>query len=196
MVWDDGDDTLAEPRAPYPHAREVAMLRAHQIRCAALIGGYARTAEAQALVRSGWAHDVVAARSTVRVRTPRVVALDDGGYADERDPAARTARLPSVALRAARSALEAGRRCSSKYRVAATSRRWPAVDVGRLPDAGTAPARCRWTTAAGRLRSAGGAAGPTPRCGAAAAARTPCAPSWWAPGAPPKNWAARSLGQQ
>ncbi len=52
MVWDDGDDTLAEPRAPYPHAREVAMLRAHQVRCAALIGGYARTAEAQALVRT------------------------------------------------------------------------------------------------------------------------------------------------
>ncbi len=107
MVWDDGDDTLAEPRAPYPHAREVAMLRAHQMRCAALIGGYARTAEAHALVRSGWAHDVVAARAVVRARTPRVVALDDGGYADERDPAARTARLPSVALRAARSALEA-----------------------------------------------------------------------------------------
>ena len=107
MVWDDGDDTLAEPRAPYPHAREVAMLRAHQMRCAALIGGYARTAEAHALVRSGWAHDVVAARPVVRARTPRVVALDDGGYADERDPAARTARLPSVALRAARSALQA-----------------------------------------------------------------------------------------
>ncbi|MGB6512617.1 MAG: primosome assembly protein PriA, partial [Mycobacterium sp.] len=50
MVWDDGDDTLAEPRAPYPHAREVAMLRAHQMRCAAVIGGYARTAEAHALV--------------------------------------------------------------------------------------------------------------------------------------------------
>jgi primosomal protein N' (replication factor Y) len=107
MLWDDGDDTLAEPRAPYPHAREVAMLRAHQMRCAALIGGYARTAEAQALVRSGWAHDVVAPRAVVRARTPRVVALDDGGYADERDPAARTARLPSVALRAARSALQA-----------------------------------------------------------------------------------------
>jgi primosomal protein N' (replication factor Y) (superfamily II helicase) len=108
MVWDDGDDTLAEPRAPYPHAREVGMLRAHQVRCAALIGGYARTAEAHALVRSGWAHDIVAARPLVRARTPRVVALDDGGYAEERDPAARTARLPSVALRAARSALEAG----------------------------------------------------------------------------------------
>lgn len=109
IVWDDGDDTLAEPRAPYPHAREVAMLRAHQLRCAALVGGYARTAEAQALVRSGWAHDVVANRQVVRSRAPRVVALDDGGYAEERDPAARTARVPSVALRAARQALADGR---------------------------------------------------------------------------------------
>jgi primosomal protein N' (replication factor Y) (superfamily II helicase) len=108
LVWADSDDTLVEPRAPYPHAREVAMLRAHQARCAALIGGYSRTAEAHALVRSGWAHDVVAARPVVRARTPRVVALDDSGYAEERDPAARTARLPSIAMRAARSALEAG----------------------------------------------------------------------------------------
>ena len=108
MVWADADDSLAEPRAPYPHAREVAMLRAHQARCAALIGGYARTAEAQALVRSGWAHDIVAARPVVRARTPRVVALDDTGYAEERDPAARTARIPSIALRAARSSLQAG----------------------------------------------------------------------------------------
>ncbi|MGO8849993.1 MAG: primosome assembly protein PriA, partial [Mycobacterium sp.] len=108
MVWADADDSLAEPRAPYPHAREVAMLRAHQAGCAALIGGYARTAEAQALVRGGWAHDIVAARSVVRARTARVVALDDTGYADERDPAARTARIPSVALRAARSSLAAG----------------------------------------------------------------------------------------
>jgi len=108
MVWADADDTLAEPRAPYPHAREVAMLRAHQARCAALIGGYARTAEAHALVRSGWAHDIVATRSVVRARSPRVAALDDSGYADERDAAARTARIPYIALRAARSSLEAG----------------------------------------------------------------------------------------
>ncbi|WP_431239980.1 primosomal protein N' [Mycolicibacterium aichiense] len=106
IVWDDGDDTLAEPRAPYPHAREVAMLRAHQLRCAAVIGGFARTAEAHALVRSGWAHDLVAPRPLVRAAAPRVVALDDEGYAEERDPAARSARLPSLALRAARGALE------------------------------------------------------------------------------------------
>jgi len=108
MLFDDGDDSLAEPRAPYPHAREVAMLRAHLSGCAALIGGYARTAEAQALVRSGWARDVVAPRAILRAAAPRVVALDDSGYAEERDAAARTARLPSIALQAARSALTAG----------------------------------------------------------------------------------------
>ncbi|MBV8349888.1 MAG: primosomal protein N', partial [Mycolicibacterium sp.] len=108
IVWDDGDDTLAEPRTPYPHAREVAMLRAHQLRCAAVIGGYARTAEAQALVRTRWAHDIVGTRPVVRARAPRVMALDDSGYADVRDPAARTARLPSMALRAARTALDCG----------------------------------------------------------------------------------------
>ncbi|GAS94246.1 primosome assembly protein PriA [Mycolicibacterium canariasense] len=107
-VWDDGDDSLAEPRAPYPHAREVAMLRAHQLRCAALLGGYARTAEAQALVRSRWAHDLVAPRAVVRARAPRVAAVDDSAFDQERDPAARTARVPSMALRAARTALAAG----------------------------------------------------------------------------------------
>ncbi|MUM18413.1 primosomal protein N' [Mycobacterium sp. CBMA271] len=108
MVWDDGDDNLAEPRSPYPHAREVAMLRAHQLRCAAVIGGYARTAEAQALVESGWAHDLVAARSVVRKAAARISALDDSGYAQERDPAARSARIPIVALTAARDALKRG----------------------------------------------------------------------------------------
>lgn len=107
LMWDDGDDSLAEPRAPYPHAREVAMLRAHQLRCAAMIGGYARTAEAQALVRSGWAHDLTATRQTVRAHAPRVIALEDSAYAHERDAAARTARLPTVALDAARAALAA-----------------------------------------------------------------------------------------
>ncbi|MCH9667641.1 MAG: primosomal protein N' [Actinomycetia bacterium] len=108
IVWDDGDDSLAEPRAPYPHAREVAMLRAHQVRCAALLGGYARTAEVQALVRSGWAHDLAAPRQALRMHAPRVVALEDSAYAQQRDPAAHTARLPSVALDAARAALERG----------------------------------------------------------------------------------------
>jgi len=156
MVWDDGDDTLAEPRAPYPHAREVAMLRAHQLRCAALIGGYARTAEAHALVRSRWAHDLVAPRPVVRTRSARVVALDDSGHEQERDPAARTARLPSLALRAARTALQAGfpvlvqvpRRgyvpalACARCRTVARCRR--CTGPLSLPDRDTSAAVCRW----------------------------------------------------
>jgi primosomal protein N' (replication factor Y) len=165
MVWADADDSLAEPRAPYPHAREVAMLRAHQSRCAALIGGYARTAEAHALVRSGWAHDIVAARPVVRARTPRVIALDDTGYADERDPAARTARIPSIALRAARSSLEAG----APVLVQVPRRGYvPSLACGRC----RAIARCRQCTGPLSLQERGpgalcrwcGRAEPTLRC--------------------------------
>jgi primosomal protein N' (replication factor Y) len=157
MVWADADDTLAEPRAPYPHAREVAMLRAHQARCAALIGGYARTAEAHALVRSGWAHDIVAARPVVRARTPRVVALDDLGYADERDPAARTARIPSIALRAARSSLEVG----APVLVQVPRRGYvPSLACGRCRTI----ARCRHCTGPLSLAES---AGPGPGLGAA-----------------------------
>lgn len=156
LVWDDGDDTLSEPRAPYPHAREVGMLRAHQLRCAAMIGGYSRTAESQAMVRSGWAHDLVAARPVVRAKAPRVIAIEDSGFAQERDPAAHTARLPSMALHAARKALEAGR----PVLVQVPRRGYvPALACGRcrtiarcrhctgplsLPDRDTAGAVCRW----------------------------------------------------
>jgi primosomal protein N' (replication factor Y) len=152
MVFDDGDDNLAEPRAPYPHAREVAMLRAHLSGCAALIGGYARTAEAHALVRAGWAHDVVASRTVLRAAAPRVVALDDTGYAEERDAAARTARLPSVALQSARSALAAG----APVLVQVPRRGYvPSLACGRC----RAIARCRHCTGPLALPERGGAAG-------------------------------------
>lgn len=150
MVWDDGDDSLAEPRAPYPHSREVAMLRAHQLRCAALIGGYSRTAEAQALVRTRWAHDLVAPRSAVRAAAPRVIALEESGFEQERDPAAHTARLPSVALRAARAALQAGR----PVLVQVPRRGYlPALACGRC----RAIARCRHCTGPLSLLERGGA---------------------------------------
>ena len=59
VLWDDGDDLHAEPRAPYPHAREVLALRAHRTGAAVLIGGFARTTESTSLVASGWARPIV-----------------------------------------------------------------------------------------------------------------------------------------
>uniref|UniRef100_UPI003570CC68 primosomal protein N' n=1 Tax=Nocardia jiangxiensis TaxID=282685 RepID=UPI003570CC68 len=108
VIWDDGDDTYAEPRSPYPHAREVAMLRAHETGAAFLAGGFARTAEIQAVVASGWAHDLVADRAVVRQYAPRISAPGDSDVALERDPVARAVRIPAVAFTAARKALAAG----------------------------------------------------------------------------------------
>jgi len=107
VIWDDGDDLHAEPRAPYPHAREVLALRAHRTGAAALIGGLARTAEATSLVATGWAQPVAAERAVLRDRAPQVRAA--GSDAElARDAAAQTARLPSLALRAARDGLNRG----------------------------------------------------------------------------------------
>lgn len=106
-IWDDGDDNLAEPRSPYPHAREVALLRAQQADCGLLVGGHARTAEAQALVENGWAHDLVANRDVLRQAAPLIKALADSDEALARDPGARSARLPAIAFEAARAALAA-----------------------------------------------------------------------------------------
>ncbi|MFC8530505.1 primosomal protein N' [Nocardia sp. NPDC057227] len=107
-IWDDGDDTFAEPRAPYPHAREVAMLRVHETGAAFVAAGFARTAEIQAVVDSGWAHDLVADRAVVRERAPHISAPGDTDIALERDPVARAVRIPGVAFAAARAALKEG----------------------------------------------------------------------------------------
>jgi primosomal protein N' (replication factor Y) (superfamily II helicase) len=107
VLWDDGDDLHAEPRAPYPNAREVLALRAHRAGAAALIGGFARTAELAQLVGSGWARSLEADRVTVRTAAPLVrPAAEEAELA--RDEAAVTARLPSLALRTVRAALASG----------------------------------------------------------------------------------------
>src|SRR5215831_3552029 len=107
VLWDDGDDLHAEPRAPYPNAREVLALRAHRAGAAALIGGFARTAELTQLVAGGWAHSLEPDRPVLRRTAPLIkAAADDAELA--RDEAAKTARLPSLALRTARAALAAG----------------------------------------------------------------------------------------
>lgn len=106
-VWDDGNDLHVEPRAPYPHVREVALLRAQQSGAGVLLGGHAVTPESYALVRRGWATLLRAPRAEVRAWTPLPqLAGSDAELA--RDPGARSARLPSLAWRAARDGLTRG----------------------------------------------------------------------------------------
>jgi primosomal protein N' (replication factor Y) len=102
VIWDDGDDLHAEPRAPYPHVREVLVLRAHLANAAAVIGGHAVTAEAVRLVATGWAKLLAPSRIEVRANAPMVTPGDDPGAA--RQPSGG-GRLPTLAWEAAHAAL-------------------------------------------------------------------------------------------
>jgi primosomal protein N' (replication factor Y) (superfamily II helicase) len=103
IVWDDGDDLHAEPRAPYPHVREVLVLRAHLANAAAVIGGHAVTAEAARLVATGWAKLLAPPRAEVRASAPLVRPGDDPAAA--RQPSAG-GRLPTLAWESAHAALD------------------------------------------------------------------------------------------
>jgi primosomal protein N' (replication factor Y) len=162
VVWDDGDDLHVEQRSPYPNVRDVLVQRAHMSGAALLIAGFARTAEAQLLVETGWAHEIVASRETLRAVAPRVVSVGDNEWQDVKDPAARTARLPSIAFDAARFALadspvliQVPRRgyvpslACGQCRGPARCRRCagPLALPGGTEDGAPKPAYCRWCAA-------------------------------------------------
>jgi primosomal protein N' (replication factor Y) len=95
-MFDDGDDLFVEPRSPYPHAREVLLTRVLRENCGLLLGGYARSVEAQALVEREWCIDLTASTVTRRRVWPTVEAVDGDAGAP--------ARLPTAVFRAIRAA--------------------------------------------------------------------------------------------
>ena len=107
VCWDEGDDLHQEPRAPYPHVREVLRLRARHEGAALLLGGFTRSVPVQAWVAQGLLAPVVAGPAQVREAAPRVVVAGEGRSQD-RDEAARTARIPSQAWQALRRGLDDG----------------------------------------------------------------------------------------
>jgi primosomal protein N' (replication factor Y) len=153
VVWDDGDDLHAEPRAPYPHVREVLLLRAEQERTAALVGGFARTVEAQHLLHTGWAREIALPRATLRERA-LIGVTGASDVALDRDPTAGAARVPKEAHDALRWGLERGPvlvqtpRAGYALRLACERCRTPArcrACSGPLELTGpTTPPRCRW----------------------------------------------------
>lgn len=106
ICWDDGDDLHNEPRAPYPHVREMLALRAHLGAAAALIGGHSRTPRTQLLVEQGWARSLTAPRDLVRRAAPRVHAPSEIDL--QREGAAGQDRIPAPAIRLLRRRLEHG----------------------------------------------------------------------------------------
>lgn len=101
LLWDDGASTHAEPHAPYPHARDVALIRQEQQECALILLSHARSTEAQRLVEHGWAEQIAPARRSAPKVLPTANLL-------AQDQVAAAARIPSTAWRMAREALIEG----------------------------------------------------------------------------------------
>ncbi|GAB3599200.1 primosomal protein N' family DNA-binding protein [Microbacterium tumbae] len=98
VLWDDGDPLLAEPLAPYAHARDAALLRQEQEGSALLLAGHTRTSDVERLVLAGWLQDVRAARRVlprVQLSTPQELEQ-------------HAQRLPSSAFLSARRAAAEG----------------------------------------------------------------------------------------
>ncbi|MEO9325111.1 primosomal protein N' [Nocardioides sp. C4-1] len=153
VCWDDGDDLHAEPRAPYPHTREVLLLRSEREGAAALVGGFARSVEAAYLTRGGWAHELVAPRE--RLRAAATVAIAGASDHDRaRDPSGAGARIPSQVHALVKQALEAGpvlvQTPRSGYALALacercrTPARCPACAGPLGLTSPTTPPACRW----------------------------------------------------
>ncbi|WP_084078265.1 hypothetical protein [Demequina sp. NBRC 110057] len=74
MLWDEANGVYEELHAPYPHARTIAAMRAEE-GAAVVIGGYALSADAIALVEHGWARSAVPSRDEAREAVPAMDIL-------------------------------------------------------------------------------------------------------------------------
>ncbi|MDR1711962.1 MAG: primosome assembly protein PriA [Propionibacteriaceae bacterium] len=121
-LWDDGDDLYAEPRAPYPHAREVAAIRAHLEGAGVLFAAYSRTAEVQQLLEKGWLRPIELPPKQIREAAPSVVIAEGG------------TRVPSLVFQTIRTALPQGPvlvqvRADSRQVAAEMGKAFPGVAV-------------------------------------------------------------------
>ncbi len=176
-IWDDGDDLHAEPRAPYPHALQVLLMRAQLAGAGALVAATARSAEAQLLVETRWAQEIVghpgrrARRGRRRSRRPATTPT--ASATRPRSPPG----CPAWPGGRPGTPWPPARRCWCRCRGAGTCRRCPVWSATRRPGAPAAPGR--WSCAR-RTRSppAGGAAGRRPTSPATAAAGGGCGRRW------------------
>lgn len=105
-LWQDVDTALSDPQAPYWHAREVVALRAHSEGVPVVFAGLTRTPEVQRLVDIGWAVESSPDRAVWRSTSPHVQVPTERDQV--RDASALYARLPQVAFRMTREALNVG----------------------------------------------------------------------------------------
>lgn len=106
VVWNDGDDALWDPQAPYWNARDVAAIRSHLTGCALLVGSGSRSTQVQAWCQSGWARSLDPLRAEIRSSGPVIRGIS--GSADADDAVGAGARIPHLAWLVAQEGLRTG----------------------------------------------------------------------------------------
>src|SRR5690606_5364623 len=106
ICWDEADDLLEEPRAPYPHTRTVLQCRSAEERCALLFLSSSESVTLRALADLGYLARLEPLPGPVTAVRPRIVAMDE--YLREREGPSGRSRLPQEAMRVIRRGLERG----------------------------------------------------------------------------------------
>lgn len=102
VLWDEANEAFEERRAPYFHAREVAIMRSHLSHCHLVIGATAPSIEAAAYIQSGHLVPLLPNQVYVRERLPRVLAISNENAPNQRG------LIPTIAWEMIKSGLDLG----------------------------------------------------------------------------------------
>ena len=191
-IWDDGDDLHAEPRAPYPHAREVLLLRAHEEAPRRSSAGSRARSRPSTCVRAGMgarARPPTAPRCAPHAPRSASPAPPTASSSVTRTPA--RARVPRTAYDAIRDGLTQGPVLLQTPRQGYATA-WPATAAARPRPV---PGVLRAAAARRRPRPAHVPLvrrRPSPGGSARSAAAAGCGRRWWGSGAPPRRSGGRS----
>ena len=106
ICYDEADDLLEEPRAPYPHTRTVLQCRSAEERCALLFLAASESVTMRALTDAGYLARLDPVPAPVTAVRPRIVAMDQ--YLRDREGPSGRSRLPQEAMRVLRNGLQGG----------------------------------------------------------------------------------------
>jgi len=106
ICYDEADDLLEEPRAPYPHTRTILQCRSAEERCALLFLATSESVTLRALVEAGYLARLDPLPTPVTAVRPRIVAMDQ--YLRDREGPSGRSRLPQEAMRVLRRGLATG----------------------------------------------------------------------------------------
>ena len=108
VVWEEADSSFDEQHFPYPALRDIVAIRATGVHCGVVFASRSRSTAIQAWVDKGWLREITMPSSQTMYHAPQVRIASQDDRSLDRDPAARTSRLPHDAFSAIQTGLKSG----------------------------------------------------------------------------------------